>query len=344
MTTVVLGWDGLDYELATEWGLADLFGLNHRRIETFDNETLGKPHTAELWPSIVTGQPPDEHGVHAAGDSGAQEWANPLIQHAARVAQYVVPETVRTRIGQLLRARGAEMPHRGPDYYAERGVSTVFDDRRALPLAVPNYRTERDGRYGVLADRGAQLAQVLEWDSSGDHGRWHEPGIAESVFDELLVGELHKKLGIVREAIQREYDLLFVWLGYLDTVGHVAPVVDEAGYQARSYRQAAQWTRELRSELADGDALITVSDHGLRDGYHTHDAFLGSTDSRVLDGTESVLDVRAAVDAVTPTRPTADHAEDDDHVPVREGYRHEATTTERSAADVRGQLEDLGYL
>lgn len=341
MTTVVLGWDGLDYELATEWGVADLFGRHHREIATFDNEVLEKPHTYELWPSIITGQRPDEHGITAAGDSGAQDWENPLIHRTAQIAQHVIPERVRTQIGEILRSRGAKTNQKGPDYYTERGVSTVFDDRRALPLAIPNYHTQGDERYGVLADRGAQLAQVLEWDSSGENGRWHEPGIPESEFDELLAGEAHKKLGIVREAIHRDYDLIFVWLGYLDSVGHVAPVVEEAGYQARSYRQAARWTREIQGELADDDTLVSVSDHGLRDGYHTHQAFLGSSDPQVIELAESVLDVRAAVDAVTPTRSTVRHTES---VPVREEYRQGANTTERSTADVRQQLDDLGYL
>lgn len=339
--TVVLGWDGLDYELATELDVADAFGSHTRRIDTFDNEAIGKPHTAELWPSIITGQHPDGHGIYAAGESGAVDWDSSIIHKTAKAAQYVIPEGIRKRVGAWLRSRGAEMTQRSPAYYEERDIETVFDDRNSLPLALPNYRTVADQRYGILADRGAQLAQVLDWDSSGEDGRCHEPGIPIHEFDQLLVGELHKKLGVVREAIQRDYDLVFVWLGYLDSVGHVAPVVDETGYQARAYAQASKWTREVASDLRPEDTLITVSDHGLRDGYHTHDAFLGASEPGITSGTTSVLDVADAIDRVTPRNSARQPT-------VRDAYT--TATTEaasgagRSVEGVRDQLADLGYI
>lgn len=338
MTTVVLGWDGLDYELATEWGLADSFGEHYKRIETFDNEILDKPHTEELWPSIITGERPDVHGVYAA-EEGSQDWENPIIDWSANVAESVVPQTVRTSIGAMLRARGAEQKYADPTYYSDRGISTVFDEYRSLPLAIPNYQTDTDDQFGILTDRDTHLKHVIEWGTEAD-GSQNEPGIPEDQFDALLVGECHKKLGIVREAIHRDYDLIFVWLSYLDSVGHVAPIVDESGYQARSYAQAATWTREIAESMSDGDTLITVSDHGLRDGYHTHDAFLASSDPRVTDATDSVLDLRAAIEAVTPKREFTG----DDSVPVREQYQADATTSARSRDDVESQLEDLGYL
>lgn len=337
--TVVLGWDGLDYELATRWGVADAFGKHNARIETFDNEHLGKPHTHELWPSIITGEHPDTHGIYAAGDTGASDWDNPWIHRAAQAAQYVVPSDLRTKLGAILRSRGAELTHRGPEYYNECGIDTVFSGRQALSIAVPNHHTDTDDRFDILADRGAQLAQLLEWDSSGENGRWHEPSIPEHEFDQRLVGEAHKKLGIVREAIQREYDLVFVWLGYLDSVGHVAPVVDETGYQERAYAQAAKWTREIASDLRSEDTLITVSDHGLRDGYHTHDAFAGSTDPGEIEGAESVLDVAAAIDDVTPEAKSTSEA-----VPVRRSYACDDEAASRDAEDVASQLHDLGYI
>lgn len=338
-TTVVLGWDGLDYELAKQFGLADAFGRHNKRIETFDNPALGKPHTHELWPSIITGVEPEDHGVWAKTE-GTADWDSPVIQTVANVAENVIPDRLRTKLGAMLRARGAEMSHRGPDYYRDVGVDTVFDGRQALPLGVPNYHTATNDRYGILADRGAQLAEYLDFDTSGTEGEgsWYEPGIPDHEFEQLIAGEASQKLGIVRAAVQREYDLVFVWLGYLDTVGHLAPVVDEAGFRRRAYDRSATWTREVADTLQPEDTLVCVSDHGLRNGFHTHDAFLGTSEERAIDGVRSVLGVRDGIERVTPA---SGEVEDP---PIREAHQHDDAGETREAAAVRDQLENLGYV
>lgn len=338
MTTVVLGWDGLDHRLAVEWGLADAFGPHHREIETFDNPVLEKPHTYELWPSIVTGVGPDEHGIHAATETGGTDWESDWLSLAARISSGIVPEGVRSEIGRRLRNRGATLDFREAAYYEDRDLETVFDGRRSLALAVPNYRTDDDDALDVVFDRGAQLGDFLHIEEGTDGESRHRPKIPLASLEQRLVAETTKKLGALEAAFQREYDLVFAWLGFLDTIGHLAPTVDEAGWQRRWYRQSARWTTEIRDQLGDDDVLICVSDHGLRSGRHTHDAYLGATDERVVDGTASVLDVADAIDAVTPRRDVTETP------PVSERYRIDAAEGAESAEAVRDRLEDLGYL
>lgn|GEM_PF-374974 len=336
--TVVLGWDGLDHELAVEYGLADAFGAHTRELETFDNEALGKPHTYEVWPSIVTGVTPEVHGIYAKTADAGTDWADPRIALAARLANGVVPQSVRAAVGRRLRNRGASLDFRGIDYYRETGVETAFDGRRALPLAVPNCRTPADDELDLVFDRGAQLGQYLHVESGPDGGTRHRPKVPLPRLEQRLVGEAAKKLGVVRAALQREYDLVFVWLGYLDTAGHLAPTIEEPGWQARAYERAARWTREVRDELTGDDVLVCVSDHGLRGGSHTHSAFYGTDDERSFEGVESVLDVKRALDRVTPRSGAGGEPA------VRDAYRRDAEVTRRDADAVRGQLEDLGYL
>lgn len=333
-TTVVLGWDGLDYDVAEAFGLVDAFGPHARRIETFANPVVGKPHTRELWPSIVTGLPPDEHGVHAVSE-GSPGWENPLVETASRLAQGVVPERVRTEIGRVLRDRGASFEHVGADYYRQEGIRTVFDGRAARAITVPNYRVDADARAEYLLDRAAQLDEFLAVREGTN-----EPRVALPALDERLVAETAKKVGAVRAALRREYDLVFVWLAYLDTVGHLAPVVadEEPGWQERAYRLAAAMTDEVRGDLADGDTLVCVSDHGLQDGEHTHDAFVGASETAAIESVESVLDVADAIDRVTPA------GGEGGDPGVRDPYRYEARTAARDADEVRDRLEDLGYL
>ncbi|WP_121820259.1 alkaline phosphatase family protein [Halostella salina] len=338
MTTVVLGWDGLDADLVEAFDLGGAFGDHDRRIDTFDNPVLGKPHTYEVWPSIVTGRPPSAHGVRAATEEDGVAWANPAIATTARLARRVVPESLRTRVGALLRQRGAGLDFKTPEWYRERGVDTVFDGRTARAVTVPNYVTARDERLGLDADRGAALGDFLAVGEGDDEGTVHAPRVSVPELEERLVGEATEKLGVVRACVQREYDIVFVWLGYLDTVGHLAPVVDEGGWQERAYRLAAALTDEVAGALAPGDTLVCLSDHGLQDGDHTHDAYLAADDAAAVRDVQSVLDAREGLERVTPA---SGEREDP---PVRERFRGESTAASKDAAAVRDQLEDLGYL
>jgi hypothetical protein len=339
-TTVVLGWDALDHELAEAFELGEPFGPHYAPLETFDNPVLGKPHTYEVWPSILTGVEPDEHGIHAATEEEGVDWGNPVIATASRLAQDVVPKSVRTRIGQTLREGGAKLDFKYADYYREAGVETVFDGRTGRSIAIPNHRVEADDELGLVFDRGAQLGAFLNVENVDGNKTRHFPKVSPSRLEERLVAEAAKKLGVVRAALHREYDLLFVWLGYLDTVGHLAPVMaeEDPGWQERAYRLAAAFTDGIRETMTPEDTLVCVSDHGLQGGDHTHSAFVGSSDPGFLEGVDSVFDLKDAIDGVTPKR---SHADDP---PIREAFQYDRRDDRRDASEVRGQLEDLGYL
>lgn len=336
--TVVLGWDGLDYELATRFDVAEAFGASHRPIETIDNPVLETPHTSELWPTIITGLPPADHGIRAATGNGGANWEHPLINTASSVAQHVLPERLRTWLGVRLRNQGASIQRTAPDYYADHGIKTIFDNRRARPIGIPNYAHPNDAACGILKDRGAALSDFVDTRVADDGSTTHSPAESPVAIEEKLTSAAAQKLGIVRAAIAREYDLVFVWLAYLDTVGHLAPAAETAGWQERAYHRAASMTTAIGEQLQPSDTLLTVSDHGLRDGYHTHDAFLGASDQAALNGAESVIDIADAIDRVTPAQePMTEPA-------IREASRFAPATNDRDVTSVRGQLEDLGYI
>ena len=337
MTTIVLGWDGLDYELAERFGLFDDFGPYHTQIETYNNPVIDLPHTHEIWPSIITGVHRNEHGLWVARDHDRKEWSNPVIDLASRLAEDAIPKSVREKIGALLQqAEEDRLNQATPEYYTERGLSTVFDGRRSYAISVPNYETALDEEYGFDSDRSTIFEHTVLPDGSENF----EPLFGPLKIDERLSKQVSERLGVVKANIQYDHDLVFVWLGYLDTVGHLAPVRDEAGWYHRCYQYAASLTADIRSCLAPDDTLICVSDHGLQGGEHTHNAFFGATDETLIENVESVLDVRDAIDSTTaandPARPpSVRDAFQGTHGRVGEAYSHEK---------LHGQLEDLGYL
>lgn len=338
--TVVLGWDALDHTVAAELGLESAFGEYHKPIETIVNPDLDKPHTMELWPSIITGLRPDVHGFRPTTgntkDADRASWKDPRLDRLSELASSIVPKPIRRAIGQWLRESGAALQYSDATDYESRGIDTLFDGRQSLALAVPNYRTELDLELDLEFSREGEIKGFLDID--GESERSHVSRTPLHELELRLTREMGGKIGLVQAGLSRQYDIIFLWLGFLDTIGHLAPVADP-GWQVRAYHQAAAATSYIESQLQPEDTLVCVSDHGLQEGYHTESAFLGSSDEHVLEGVTSVLEVRDGIERVTPTSADApDYPELRSHQRFEEGYEW------RSEASVRAQLEDLGYL
>jgi len=333
MTTVVLGWDGLDPGLVDAFGVADALGDHRAAIDTIVNPVLETPHTRELWPTLITGVPPAEHGfrVGEAGDS--LDWEHPMIDRAADIASHILPHRFRAEVGRHLRNAGADLSDTRPAEYQERGLTTVFDGRESLALALPNYWTARSEALGLTSSRKASFRAFMRVSDEG--GMSLRDDAALDGFEQQVWSSCAQKIGAVRAAVERDYDLIWVWLGFLDTIGHIAPAVDAGGLQERAYRQAARWTGQIREAIQPADTLVCVSDHGLQDGAHTHEAFFGAADPKLVQQVNSVTDVRDTVAGVTPTSGDAT---------IRDGDRRSSGTISADGEDVTDQLAALGYI
>lgn len=326
MTVVVLGWDGLDPDLLREFGVEGSFGAV-REIETVVNRELGKPHTWELWPSIITGQHPDEHGIHAE-EYIEDSWSNPLVRWAAKLST-PLPDWIRWRAGRIVRDAGATIDFETQEYYEVNGFSTVFDGRASYAVGVPNYRSLVDDAHGLVCDRGAALAEYMATETVDGETR-RRPTVSPMRFMERIEADAAEKLALTRAAITQDYDLVFVWLAYVDTAGHVAPTVaDPRGWMQHTYETTAQYTDFIKNTLTKDDTLLCVSDHGLQDGEHTETACISSWPHDHTDGVESVLDVAARIDELAPQSQSS-----------RECFEN----SDGVAGEVRERLEDLGYV
>lgn len=95
MTLVLLGIDALDPDLVDPGRHQNLTLGSHRPIDTIVS-AAGSPSTHELWPTIITGLPPAEHGLVL--DDGVA-WENPLLAYGSRLADALLPDIVQTRLG-----------------------------------------------------------------------------------------------------------------------------------------------------------------------------------------------------------------------------------------------------
>jgi len=321
---IVLGWDGLDLDLAERFGVAESFGAHAEPIETYVNPGTGEPHTKELWPSMITGLHPDEHGIHAVtvdGDS-RPKWDSDALAVAARIADWTVPDSAQTWLGAALQERGAAQESYRPAYYDKRDIETVFDDG-GRAISVPNYQTGRDRRLGLDANRDGIWAE-LAIDRTGE-GADFTPQVDMTAIHDIIGRELGRRVGLTVDAIAGGHPLVWCWFGALDTVGHINPAV-EAPLQRQYYQIAAAQTRAIRALAPEAATVVAISDHGIQNGEHTHHATVASDDRGPVAAIDHVFQVA-------------------DWIRRQDPAGHGGTTVDADAVDtVNERLADLGYI
>jgi predicted AlkP superfamily phosphohydrolase/phosphomutase len=323
MTVVVLGVDALDPELLEQDRHPDLVLESHRAIETIVS-SAGSPSTHELWPTIITGLPPAEHGLEL--DDGVA-WENPMIAYGSRIADHVLPDAVQSRIGAWLLNNTAQDAFRTPaTYYGDRGIETVFDGVVSTAIGVPNYVVDTDA-----SDREHELRRrmgsLFERDPEAATG--HRSADPETFYEQCLEMAMIRIARVRRALRSGRNELVFGYTSGLDLLGHVAH--DDPGLQQRGYDELDDFVGELHGDLDEDDELVLVSDHGLQDGLHTETAVIAATSPGLIDDVESVLDVRHAIETALDS---GDHA-------VRERSGDADAVDDE---EVREHLEDLGYM
>jgi hypothetical protein len=320
---IVLGWDGLDLVLAERFGVAESFGAHAEPIGTYVNPATDEPHTKELWPSMITGLHPDEHGITATVDGESRpDWDSDALTVAARVADWTVPDSVQLWLGRTLQERGAAQESYRPPYYEQHGIETVLDDG-GRAISIPNYRTDHDRRLGLNANRDGVWAE-LAIDRTGE-GADFTPGVDMTAIHDILGIEVGRRVGLTVDAIAAGHPLVWCWFGCLDTVGHIEPAVD-APLQRQYYEIAAAQTRAIRALAPEAATVVSISDHGIQRGEHTHHATVASDD-------------RAPVAAIDHVFETADWIRQQDPP------GHGGTAVDADAVDtVNERLAALGYI
>lgn len=295
MKLLVLGWDALDDYHIQHYGLEDAFGTHRKLIETFTNPHIDAPHTRELWPSMITGCHPDEHGVWAAtGDDGV-DWDNVVLNTAASVANGIIPKDLLTHIGALLREQGVGLSSKQPPYYRDAGTPTVFDDVGGRAISIPNYETKQDARLGFDANRDSLWA-AIDADKTRDEHAVH-PQVDRNTVDAELGRRLGERVGATMAAIQAGEPLVWTWFGLLDSIGHIQPALGD-DWHREWYQQAAATVDGIRSSTDEDTVVMCVSDHGIRDGEHTEYATVACDTPGIIDGIDHVFDVADVIRGV----------------------------------------------
>lgn len=325
MTLVVFGIDALDPDLVDRAAHPNLALNKSKAIETIMSAT-GEPSTHELWPTIITGLRPNEHGLMLEADGVA--WGNPILNSGSRLADYLLPDWLQTRFGAWLLTNTDLDAFRTPaSYYADNDLETVFDGRQAKAIGVPNYvvETDREDREHALRGSMGELFR-RDPDATGGHRSADPTAFYNSCLEMAMV-----RVARVRAALRaRKYELVFGYTSAMDLVGHIA--YQSPGMQDAIYESLNEFIRELRADLESDDDLLLVSDHGLQEGVHTDEAMVSTTDPALITEVTDVTDLKPAIEHRLETV---------DHRPKAQDFDIDAATDGES---VREQLENLGYM
>lgn len=327
MTVVVFGIDALDPELVDPEAHPN---LSLERYETIDTilSSVGRPSTHELWPTIFTGVPPQEHGLVI--DDGVA-WENPVLRMGSDVADYLLSDSIQSKLGAWLLNRTSEDAFRIPaSYYEENSLSTVFDGYESQAIGVPNYVVDSDSKDREHELRRS-LGDLFERDPGAKTG--HTSADVEEFYDYCMEMVMIRTARIRNALRSRRFELVFGYTSGLDLIGHVSH--DRPAVQQRAYEEVNQFVGELAADLTEDDVLILVSDHGLQDGMHTDEAMIAASQGSVLDEVEDLCDVRTAIESELNRHR---------HRPKGRTFGDDEAGAGDHEDAVKEQLEELGYM
>ena len=325
MTLVVLGIDALDPDLINTDEHPHLTLNANQPIETIISSS-GEPSTHELWPTIITGLLPENHGLLL---NDGVSWENPLLSKLSSISDYMLPDTIQTQVGNwLLTNTGADAFQTPATYYTDNDIETVFDNRESIAIGIPNYVVNPD-----TEDREHQLRRdmgdLFERDTDAKGG--HRSADSETFYEQCLEMAMTRIARVRRGIRGRQYELVFGYTSGLDLIGHVSH--DRPDIQQRAYKEINHFVGELVGDLQEDDELVLVSDHGLQDGLHTDRAIVASTNSKLLKNISSVIDIRGLIETELQSR---------NHMP--DSPWDKTKSNSETAPRVAKQLEDLGYM
>jgi hypothetical protein len=324
MTVVVFGIDALDPDIVDTEKHPNLTLESHHAIETIVSKA-GEPSTHELWPTIITGLPPEDHGLQL---TDGVAWENPLFRIGSAVSDYLLPDKIQTRLGAWLLNNTQTDAFRTPStYYSDNDLSTVFDNRDAAAIGIPNYvvNTDEEDREHQLRRSMGELFERTPGTETG-----HASANPVEFYEQCMEMVMIRTARIRRALRSRHHELVFGYTSGLDLIGHVSH--DRPALQADAYEEADEFVGELADDIGEDDSLLLVSDHGLQDGLHTEEAMVASTDPELIKEIDSVLDIHAALDS---------ELDDGRHAPEKRDVKR---IDPEDAGAVQEQLEDLGYM
>jgi hypothetical protein len=263
--TLVVAFDGLDYELIKEF---DCENIKQQSFGHIDNSTDTKSiKTSELFANLITGKNYEQHGIE-----GLSVWTNPRIgkleKLISRLPYSNKTSELRQAVYESLGFLSAKKMRPDKTFLEEETVFEKIDNSRAM--FVPTYNPSEYWQMGLdmtPLEYGFSAQKSLEiWDTREHQHRKKE-----------LFHELESEILPAR-------DLLMCHFHRPDIHQHIYGDPDTSSFNKDRLRKLYQETDELAAEIkekaesAGYEEIVFMSDHGLPEGeQHNTNAFWSSS-------------------------------------------------------------------
>ena len=286
---LIIGLDGLEYNLVEKFDLKNLKQIEHGKVDLSKFSVLSTP---VIWASFITGLPPEKHGVKVG-----RGWKNPfihflyeklaLLSHniglhktAARIYSKMVFIKQGRKTLEIFGFR-PDLYH-GKDHYRKNGIKTIFDlVDNSISLHVPTYCTQEEFMEKLRSGEGKAFRDAFD----SPHSR--------RVFEEKFIWEAFRRdRRDCITALGSDWRLLLAYFEYTDYIGHL--FWGNLTKMWEGYAMADKLVAELKHRINEDDTLLLViSDHGMealgKYGFHSDHAFysankrLGLTNPKMTD-------------------------------------------------------------
>lgn len=268
-TLAVIALDAADYALLKHWNCKNILLDKHAKLETFTG-TREIPLTTEVWPTVATGLPPEEHGIISDGEQ--QSWENPFLSVASLISARILPDRFRWYAGEFVRSMKNQ-----------NGTGmTLSQTTSAHPFP-------ENGIYGwpglTDAEHLLEAWRWLELVKKGD--------MSENEAIRRLYENAGKEIGWLSGLADLGFSVLGVHMHILDATGHL--YADRESDLRCTYERVDRLIGNIQNVFDD---ILILSDHGIQVswlddenvGSHSMRAFASTTvDDRLP---KSVFDVR----------------------------------------------------
>jgi hypothetical protein len=264
MTCVVLGFDGLEFELVEEFSLRNLKQKAYCKLSL---EDFPVPSTPLIWSSMLIGRPVKDLIKEFMRFPRSLRWGT---SWKMRLIRKITPRRVRVFIGDKFLSRYSPNVNVA-GYLREKKIPTIFDEVKSWTNGIPGYNIEKKEARG-----GARWVDALGNDEE----------------ERKILASLRKKhdarVRDLFEVLQKkgEYSLIFFYDNWLDIAGHI-----ELGRKLKimnKYLEVNSIVGKVKERLnIEGeDVLYVVSDHGMkllgRRGDHSDYGFFSSSTGEMI--------------------------------------------------------------
>jgi len=275
---IILGIDGLEYDLVKEWKLKHLELEASSRLELSD---FGVIITPLIWASMLTGKKEDEierifleRSRYFSKTSDSLKKKQRQYWHAALMAR-ILPKSIKTWVNKKL----LPDPFKKTSHFLKKNNKrTLFDFfKNPWNNGVPAYNK------CVTSDESKKMTGIA---INGDLKPLHE-------FTMAMYERDKKELF---DALKKDYDLIFWYTSFLDKISHFYIVKKRK--LMNIYLDLNTMVKKIREGMGPDDVLYIISDHGmvavegsLKAGDHSDHAYFSSSTGETIQKPQELFDI-----------------------------------------------------